>query len=141
MDTIQILNILLIVIVILIFVLGIVAIVIILNMRRKQIEQEQQLIKDKNQTVLNNPNLITRTGKEMNSIYKFIEFDEIKDNMIIRRNRSQFAMVLQCQGINYDLLSEEEKYAVENGFIEFLNTLRFPIQLYIQTRSLNLREI
>ncbi len=141
MDTIQILNILLIVIVILIFVLGIVAIVIILNMRRKQIEQEQQLIKDKNQTVLNNPNLITRTGKEMNSIYKFIEFDEIKDNMIIRRNRSQFAMVLQCQGINYDLLSEEEKYAVENGFIEFLNTLRFPIQLYVQTRKLDLTEL
>ena len=52
MDTIQILNILLIVIVILIFVLGIVAIVIILNMRRKQIEAEQQLIKDKNQTVI-----------------------------------------------------------------------------------------
>ena len=141
MDTIQILNILLIVIVILIFVLGIVAIVIILNMRRKQIEQEQQLIKDKNQTVLNNPNLITRTGKEMNSIYKFIEFDEIKDNMIIRRNRSQFAMVLQCQGINYDLLSEEEKYAVENGFIEFLNTLRFPIQLYVQTRKLDLTDL
>ena len=141
MDTIQILNILLIVIVILIFVLGIVAIVIILNMRRKQIEAEQQLIKDKNQTVLNNPNLITRTGKEMNSIYKFIEFDEIKDNMIIRRNRSQFAMVLQCQGINYDLLSEEEKYAVENGFIEFLNTLRFPIQLYVQTRKLDLTEL
>ena len=141
MDTIQILNILLIVIVILIFVLGIVAIVIILNMRRKQIEAEQQLIKDKNQTVANNPNLITRTGKEMNSIYKFIEFDEIKDNMIIRRNRSQFVMVLQCQGINYDLLSEEEKYAVENGFIEFLNTLRFPIQLYVQTRKLDLTEL
>lgn len=141
MDTIQILNILLIVIVILIFVLGIVAIAIILNMRRKQLEAEQQLIKDKNQTVANNPNLITRTGKEMNSIYKFIEFDEIKDNMIIRRNRSQFVMVLQCQGINYDLLSEEEKYAVENGFIEFLNTLRFPIQLYVQTRKLDLSEL
>ena len=141
MDTIQILNILLIVIVILIFVLGIVAIAIILNMRRKQLEAEQQLIKDKNQTIANNPNLITRTGKEMNSIYKFIEFDEIKDNMIIRRNRSQFVMVLQCQGINYDLLSEEEKYAVENGFIEFLNTLRFPIQLYVQTRKLDLSEL
>lgn len=141
MDTIQILNILLIVIVILIFVLGIVAIVIILNMRRKQIEKEEQLIKDKNQTVANNPNWITRTGKDMNSIYKFIEFDEIKDNMIIRRNRTQFVMVLQCQGINYDLLSEEEKYAVENGFIEFLNVLRFPIQLYVQTRKLDLTEL
>ena len=45
------------------------------------------------------------------------------------------------ESLNYDLLSEEEKYAVENGFIEFLNTLRFPIQLYVQTRKLDLSEL
>lgn len=50
-------------------------------------------------------------------------------------------MVIQCKGINYDLLSEAEKEAVENGFTQFLNTLRFPIQLYVQTRSLNLHDI
>lgn len=49
-------------------------------------------------------------------------------------------MVVQCKGINYDLLSEAEKEAVERGFVEFLNTIRFPIQLYVQTRSLNLRK-
>ena len=49
-------------------------------------------------------------------------------------------MVIQCKGINYDLLSEEEKESVERGFVEFLNTIRFPIQLYVQTRSLNLRK-
>ena len=31
--------------------------------------------------------------------------------------------------------------AVEEGFVQFLNTLRFPIQLYIQSRTLNLRDI
>lgn len=75
------------------------------------------------------------------SIFKFMEFDEVKDNMIIRKNRTQYIMILQCSGVNYDLMSEEEKIAVEEGFVQFLNTLRFPIQLYIQTRSLNLREI
>ena len=70
-----------------------------------------------------------------------MEFDEVKDNMIIRKNRTQYIMILQCSGVNYDLMSEEEKIAVEEGFVQFLNTLRFPIQLYIQTRSLNLREI
>ena len=50
-------------------------------------------------------------------------------------------MVIQCQGVNYDLLSEDEKLAVEEGFIQFLNTLRFPIQLYVQTRTLNLKDI
>ena len=60
--------------------------------------------------------------------------------MIIRKNRQQYIMVIQCKGINYDLLSEEEKESVERGFVEFLNTIRFPIQLYVQTRSLNLRK-
>ena len=84
---------------------------------------------------------ILEEGVKMDSIYSFMEFDEVTDNMIIRKNRTQYVMVIQCQGINYDLLSEDEKVAVESGFVQFLNTLRFPIQLYVQTRSLNLKDI
>jgi len=47
-------------------------------------------------------------------------------------------MVLECQGVNYDLRSEMEKNAVEAGFIQFLNALRYPVQIYIQTRTINL---
>lgn len=75
------------------------------------------------------------------SIKKFMEFDDIIDNMIVRKNRQQYVMVVKCKGVNYDLLSEDEKIAVENGFAQFLNTLRFSVQLYIQTRSLNLKDI
>ena len=74
------------------------------------------------------------------SISKFLDFDEIIDSMILRKNKSQYVMVIQCKGINYDLLGEEEKLAVEHGFTQFLNTLRDPVQLYIQTRSLNLKD-
>ena len=75
------------------------------------------------------------------SIMDFMEFDEIVDNMIVRKNKTQYIMVLQCNGINYDLMSESEKNAVEQGFVEFLNTLRFPVQIYVQSRTLNLKEI
>lgn len=75
------------------------------------------------------------------SIYEFMEFDEIVDNMIVRKNSNQYIMILQCNGVNYDLMSEQEKISVEEGFVQFLNTLRFPIQLYIQSRTLNLRDI
>ena len=75
------------------------------------------------------------------SIMDFMEFDEIVDNMIVRKNKSQYVMILQCNGINYDLMSENEKNAVEAGFVQFLNTLRYPIQLYVQSRTLNLRDI
>lgn len=70
-----------------------------------------------------------------------MEFEEIVDNMIVRKNGTQYVMVLQCNGVNYDLMSEQEKISVEEGFVQFLNTLRFPIQLYIQSRTLNLRDI
>lgn len=75
------------------------------------------------------------------SIYEFMEFDEVVDNMIVRKKGSQYVMVIQCNGVNYDLMSEQEKIGVEEGFVQFLNTLRFPIQLYIQSRTLNLRDI
>ncbi len=77
----------------------------------------------------------------LESINDFMEFDEIVDNMIVRKNRNQFVMVIQCNGVNYDLMSQDEKMGVEEGFVQFLNTLRFPIQLYVQSRTLNLRNI
>ena len=73
------------------------------------------------------------------SMSKFLDFDKIVDSMIVRKKGEQYIMVIQCKGVNYDLLGEEEKIAVENGFVQFLNILRFPIQLYVQTRSLNLK--
>ena len=72
------------------------------------------------------------------SVFDFMEFDKIEDNMIISKNGNKFVMVVECQGINYDLMSEVEKNAVEEGFIQFLNTLRHPIQIYTQTRTINL---
>lgn len=72
------------------------------------------------------------------SIFSFMEFDKIEDNMIIRKNETKFLMIIECQGVNYDLMSGLEKNSVEQGFIQFLNTLRHPIQIYVQTRTVNL---
>ena len=73
-------------------------------------------------------------------IQKFMEFDKIEDDMIIQEKGNRFVMAIKCQGINYDLMSENEMLAVEEGFSNFLNTLKYPIQLYVQARSLNLEE-
>ena len=72
------------------------------------------------------------------SIFSFMDFDKVEDNMIIRKNGNKFLMIIECQGINYDLMSGMEKNGVEQGFIQFLNTLRYPIQIYVQTRTVNL---
>lgn len=72
------------------------------------------------------------------SVMDFMEFDKIEDNMIVQKNGLKYIMVVECQGINYDLMSEVEKNSVEEGFIQFLNTIRHPIQIYVQTRTINL---
>lgn len=72
------------------------------------------------------------------SVFDFMEFDKIEDNMIITQNGIKYIMVVECQGVNYDLMSEVEKNSVEEGFIQFLNTLRHPVQIYTQTRTINL---
>jgi len=72
------------------------------------------------------------------SVFNFMEFDKIEDNMIVQKKGKKFLMIVKCQGINYDLMSGVEKNSVEQGFIQYLNTLRTPIQIYIQTRTVDL---
>lgn len=127
---------------ILIFVIMIIVIIIALNLskgsgkKNEKKDDKNDDKKDSKEKVEVKKNDFEQVKKE--SIYKFMDFDDVKDNMIIRKNGEHFAMVIQCKGINFDLMSEDEKLAVEEGFTQFLNTLRFPVQLYVQTTSLDL---
>lgn len=67
-----------------------------------------------------------------------LNFDRICDDMIINDNASNYAMVIRCRGINFDLMSEEEKTDVEKNFIDFLNNIQYPMQFFVQTRVVNL---
>ena len=113
----------------------IVVLIIALFVIRLKEKREEERLKDQQ----NQANLVTKSKKNytQESIIDFMEFEKIEDNMIIQKN-GKFLMVVECQGINYDLMSEVEKVSVEQGFISFLNTLRYPIQIYIQTRTINL---
>lgn len=82
----------------------------------------------------------TSTQYTKKSIFKFMQFDKIEDNMIVQDNGQRYLMVIECEGVNYDLMSQVEKTSVEAGFVQFLNTLRYPIQLYTQTRTINIEE-
>lgn len=83
-------------------------------------------------------NIASSNEQNKQSIFNFMEFDNVEDSMISQKNGTRFLMVIGCQGVNYDLMSSVEKNSVEESFVQFLNTLRSPIQIYIQTRSINL---
>ena len=118
------------------FVLLIALAFVAINMQLKKRRETEELNKNKETN-----NLSTKTKTKnftINSVFDFLEFDKIEDNMIIQKNGTRYVMVVECQGINYDLMSQAEKIGVEEGFVQFLNTLAYPIQLYTQTRKINL---
>ncbi len=97
--------------------------------------------KEEQATKTSSSNDVKKDSKKtytVESVFDFMDFDKIEDNMISQKNGERYIMVVECQGVNYDLMSEVEKNAVEEGFIQFLNTLRHPIQIYTQTRTINL---
>ncbi len=77
---------------------------------------------------------------ETEYVQDFLDFDKIAHNMIIRENGAKFTMVINCSGINFDLMSEHERVMVEEAFIELLNFIQFPIQIYVQTRKVDLKD-
>ncbi len=99
---------------------------------KKKIEEEEKV------TSGTSTKIATQYTKK--SIFKFMQFDKIEDNMIVQDNGTRYLMAIECEGINYDLMSQVEKTAVESGFVQFLNTLRYPIQIYTQTRTINIED-
>ncbi len=97
--------------------------------------------KDKNNISSNNVNKEKKGILKKEDVFKFMEFDKILNNMIVQNGGSRFTMAVKCKGINYDLMSEVEQLSVEEGFITFLNTLKYPIQLYIQAQNIDLKGV
>lgn len=133
MDSIKLLTMILAIILGIMVMLLIILGIVFASSKMKREEKQEEIKED---------NKIPKTKKfkeyRTNSVMDFMEFDTVVDNMISQKNGNRYIMVVECQGINYDLMSEVEKNSVEEGFIQFLNTLRHPIQIYTQTRTINL---
>ena len=140
MDSSNISNVLYIILIVMIAILVVLSVVFcVLSLKGKRNVAREKVKKtngnnNENQKVSNNT--IVTYNKQ--SILDFMEFEKIEDNMIVVKKGKKYVMVVECQGVNYDLMSQMEKIAVEEGFQQFLNTLRHPIQIYIQTRTVNL---
>ncbi len=135
----QILSIILGVMIFILMILVVIFIILKANENKKEKKAENILSgkEDKDIKKKEEKNKIDKSYSKQ-SIMDFMEFEKVEDNMIVQKKGRRYLMVVECQGINYDLMSQPEKIAVEEGFQQFLNTLRHPIQIYIQTRTINL---
>lgn len=73
-----------------------------------------------------------------NSTQNTLEIAEIRDGIVIM-NDGSFRAVVMCKSINFDLMSPQEKEGVEYAYQGFLNSLYFPIQIFVRSRKVDLR--
>jgi type IV secretory pathway VirB4 component len=73
-----------------------------------------------------------------NSTQNALQISEIRDGIVIM-NDGSFRAVIMCKSINFDLMSPQEREAVEFSYQGFLNSLYFPVQIFIRSQKVDLR--
>ncbi len=71
------------------------------------------------------------------SSQQFLEFDQVKNGVIVLKNKTLRA-VLMVSSLNFSLKSEEEQSAIIYQFQSFLNSLDFQCQIIVQSRKTNI---
>ena len=77
---------------------------------------------------------ITATKK---ASQEFVPIKEIRDGIMILKNGSM-RMILMTSSLNFALKSNDEQTAIILQYQNFLNSLDFPLQFFIQSRALNI---
>ncbi|MEY2641197.1 MAG: hypothetical protein RL150_590 [Candidatus Parcubacteria bacterium] len=68
----------------------------------------------------------------------FVPVREVRDGILVLKDGSMRA-ILMTSSINFALKSEEEQSAIIFQFQQFLNSLNFSVQIFIQSRRLDIR--
>lgn len=73
-----------------------------------------------------------------NSTQNTLQIAEIRDGIVIM-NDGSFRSVVMVKSINFDLMSPQEREAVEFSYQGFLNSLYFPVQIFIRSQRVDIR--
>ncbi len=74
----------------------------------------------------------------LNSTQNMLQLAEIRDGIVIM-NDGSFRSIVMVKSINFDLMSPQEQEAVEYSYQGFLNSLYFPIQIFIRSQKIDLQ--
>jgi hypothetical protein len=73
-----------------------------------------------------------------NSTQNTLQIAEIRDGIVIM-NDGSYRSVIMVKSINFDLMSPQEQEAVEYAYQGFLNSLYFPVQIFIRSNRVDLQ--
>jgi len=72
-----------------------------------------------------------------NSTQNTLLISEIREGMLIM-NDGSFRAVVTCESINFDLMSGREREGVEFSYQSFLNSLYFPVQIFVRSERVDI---
>ena len=73
-----------------------------------------------------------------NQTQSFVPIKEVRDGVVILKDGSM-RVILMTSSVNFALKSEDEQKSIIYQFQNFLNGLNFDIQIFIQSRNLDIR--
>ena len=74
-----------------------------------------------------------------NSTQNTLQIAEIRDGIVIMSDGS-YRSVVMVKSINFDLMSPQEQEAVEYAYQGFLNSLYFPVQIFVRSQKVDLQQ-
>ena len=84
------------------------------------------------------PVATTKPQSNPNSTQNSLQIAEIRDGIVIM-NDGSFRSVVMVKSINFDLMSPQEQEAIEFSYQGFLNSLYFPVQIFIRSQKVDLQ--
>jgi len=72
-----------------------------------------------------------------NSTQNTLQIAEIRDGIVIM-NDGTYRSVIMAKSINFDLMSQSEQESVEYAYQGFLNSLYFPVQIFIRSQKVDI---
>lgn len=73
-----------------------------------------------------------------NSTQNTLQIAEIRDGIVIMADGS-YRSVIMAQSINFDLMSPQERESVEYAYQGFINSLYFPVQIFVRSQKIDMR--
>lgn len=76
-------------------------------------------------------------NKPSASTQRYIDIAQIQDDIVVMKDGTLRSVIL-TSSLNFALKSEQEQNATVSSYTQFLNSLKFPIEIVIQSRRLNI---
>ncbi|PID30838.1 hypothetical protein CSA80_03685 [Candidatus Saccharibacteria bacterium] len=84
------------------------------------------------------PTAATKPKSNQNSTQNALQIAEIRDGIVIM-NDGTYRAVVMVKSINFDLMSAQEQESTEYAYQGFLNSLYFPIQIFVRSQKVDLQ--